>query len=99
MFTLAKYPPAPEPPLVSAARLTPAEKQRVWQHVQQHEPNLAEWFKDPSVARLLKQGATMQFEPDLIEAALGPAARARLLPSPPAARPPAPMRPRRRAYA
>jgi hypothetical protein len=56
---------------VSASRLTPQDKARVWAFIKTNRPDLVAFFADPEVARLIKQcGAVPRFDRALIEEAL-----------------------------
>lgn len=56
---------------VSASRLTPQDKARVWAYIKANRPDLVAFFADPDVARLIKQcGAVPRFDRTLIEEAL-----------------------------
>ena len=83
-----KTPPPPLPVpveqvLVSSAALNADEKKRVWEHIKLYDQPLLAFLSDPQVTRVVRElGGVMQFEPALIEAALGSTALARLLGAP-----------------
>lgn len=84
-------PPPPDPVLVSSAVLSVSERKLLWDYIQRNEPGLAAWFADPQISKLIKQqGAIAQFEPTLIQSALGPDVLARVLPQAPKAKASAP---------
>lgn len=57
--------------LTKADTLTKEQKSRVWRYIQQHDPNMVAFLQDPTVAALIRKGATPLFPNDLVQRALG----------------------------
>jgi hypothetical protein len=66
--------------LIPANRLTGRQRSELWAHIQQHEPGMQSFLKDPVVSMLIKEsGGVVLFQPSLVESALGHDARIALM--------------------
>jgi hypothetical protein len=80
-FTHAPRPVAPappEPPKIRADRLNAAQKAVVWQHIQQHEPELHAFLVDPVILAFRKRqgNAVPVFDLAMVQTALAAAGMA-----------------------
>ena len=58
--------------LIPANRLTGRQRNDLWAHIQQHDPAMQSFLKDPIVSMLIKDnGGVVLFQPTLVESALG----------------------------